>query len=410
MTESSPLRSRLRTAALVGVGAVVLASCAQDAPQDTWDPAGSEAQRIHDLQWPIFMIAGIVGLIVMAVVAICVVKFKDRGQPIPEQSHGKAWLEYMFIALPAVLLAGIAVPTVATIIELNDTDDADCVINVTGQQWWWEYDYPIAGDGSICGYMPTGETGTIVTSGQMVIPTDAKVVIRGTSRDVIHSFWVPRLNGKRDMVPGGVHTWNFNANEPGIYAGQCAEFCGLSHANMRMEIVALDAADFQSWIDNQLEPYQPPEEGTLAAEGEAEFVAQCARCHQVDGLTDADGNLVVAHPEDQVYSGAAPNLTNLMTRNTFAGATWDLLVEDCRDEVWDAPADEFGPLYLEGVTDECLNETQLKQWLRNAPAMKPMYTDAELLEPTDGLVRGMPYLALSEDQIDKLVAYLLERK
>lgn len=410
MTESSPLRSRLRTAALVGVGGVVLASCAQDAPQDTWQPAGSEAQKIHDLQWPIFLIAGIVGLIVMAVVAVVVVKFKDRGQPIPEQSHGKAWLEYLFIALPAVLLAGIAVPTVATIIDLNDTDDADCVINVTGQQWWWEYDYPIAADGSICGFMPTGESGTIVTSGQMVIPTDAKVVIRGTSRDVIHSFWVPRLNGKRDMVPGRVHTWNFNAEQPGIYAGQCAEFCGLSHANMRMEIVALDDTDFQAWIDNQLEPYQSPDEGTLAADGESEFIAQCARCHQVDGLVDADGELVVSNPEDQVYSGAAPNLTNFMTRNTFAGATWDLLNEECRADVWEADPEVFGDLYLEGVTESCLNEIDLKEWLRDAPAKKPMYADAESLEATDGLVRGMPYLALSEDQIDRLVAYLLERK
>ena len=410
MTESSPLRSRLRTAAVAGVGAVVLASCAQDAPQDTWQPAGSEAQKIHDLQWPIFLIAGIVGVIVMVVVAIVVVKFKDRGQPIPEQSHGKAWLEYLFIALPAVLLAGIAVPSVAVIIELNDTDNADCVINVTGQQWWWEYDYPVAADGSICGFMPSGESGSIVTSGQMVIPTDAKVVIRGTSRDVIHSFWVPRLNGKRDMVPGRVHTWNFNAERPGIYAGQCAEFCGLSHANMRMEIVALDPVDFQAWIDNQLEPYQSPEDGTLAAEGEAEFIAQCARCHQVDGLTDADGELVVAHPEDQVYSGAAPNLTNFATRNTFAGATWDLLTEECRDDVWEADPENFGERYLAGVDRDCLNAIDLRAWLRDAPAMKPMYTEPEQLEATDGLVRGMPYLALSEDQIDSLVAYLLERK
>jgi cytochrome c oxidase subunit 2 len=249
-----------------------------------------------------------------------------------------------------------------------------------------------------------------VTSGQMVIPTDAKIVIRGTSRDVIHSFWVPRLNGKRDMVPGRVHTWNFNAEQPGIYAGQCAEFCGLSHANMRMEIVALDDADFQSWMDNQLAPYQPPEEGTLAADGESEFVAQCARCHQVDGLTDANGDPVISHPEDQVYSGAAPNLTKLMTRNTFAGASWDLLRDECRDDVWNADPDEFGAKYLEGVTAECLNEVDLKEWLRNAPEKKPMYTDAEKLEETDGLVRGMPYLALSEDQIDTLVAYLLERK
>ena len=99
-----------------------------------------------------------------------------------------------------------------------------------------------------------------------------------------------------------------------------------------------------------------------------------------------------------------------MTRNTFAGASWDLITEDRRDEVWEADPDEFGALYLEGVTDETLNEIDLKEWLRDAPAKKPMYTDPELLDETDGKVRGMPYLALSEDQINELVAYLLERK
>ena len=407
---SSTTLHRMRIAALAAIGGGVLASCASDAPQDTWQPAGSEAQKIHDLQWPIFLIAGIVGVIVLAVVAFVIVKFRDRGQPIPEQSHGNPLLEYAFIALPAVLLASIAVPTVATIIELNDTDDAECIVNVTGQQWWWEYDYPIEADGTICGFMPSGESGNIVTSGQMVIPADTKVVIRGTSRDVIHSFWVPKLNGKRDMVPGRLHTWNFHANEPGIYAGQCAEFCGLSHANMRMEIVALDDADFQTWMDNQLKPYQPPAADSVAAAGEAEYIAQCARCHQVNGLLDANGEPIVSNPEVQVYSGAAPNLSYLMTRNTFAGATWDLVTPACRDRIWNADPEEFGGIYLEGVTAECLNQVDLKEWLRNAPAKKPMYTDPERLEPTDNLVRGMPYLGLSEDQIDKLVAYLLERK
>ena len=250
MSESSPTSTRIRTTIVAVLGAVVLASCAQDAPQDTWAPDGDYAQEIHNLQWPIFMIAGIVGLIVIAAVTYCVMKFKDRGQPIPEQSHGNPLLEYAFIALPAVLLAGIAVPTVATVISLNDTDDAECIVNVTGQQWWWEFDYPIDADGTICGFEPSYDAAALVTSGQMVIPVDSKVVIRGTSRDVIHSFWVPRLNGKRDMVPGRLHTWNFHAERPGIYAGQCAEFCGLSHANMRMEIVALDDVDFQLWLDN----------------------------------------------------------------------------------------------------------------------------------------------------------------
>ena len=409
MTDTRSRRPITRLLALVGT-TVVLASCASNAPQDTWAPEGKYAQDIHDLQWWVFALAGIVGVIVMVVVLFTVVKFRDRGQPIPEQSHGNALIEYAFIAGPAVLLAVIAVPTVSLVLDLNDTDNADCVVNVTGQQWWWEYDYPIDAEGNICGFAPTEAAAPIVTSGQMIIPTGSKVVIRGTSRDVIHSFWVPKLNGKRDMVPGRVHTWNFQATKPGIFAGQCAEFCGLSHANMRMEIVALDPPDFQAWIDNQLEPYQSPEEGTLAAVGEGTFAAQCASCHQVDGLTDADGALIIAQPENRVWSGAAPNLTNLMTRNTFAGATWDLLIPSCRDDVWEADPSVFGERYLAGVTEECLNEIDLKEWLRNAPEKKPMYTDPELLDETDGLVRGMPNLNLSEDQINELVAYLLERK
>ena len=410
----SPQRGRARFGRLplTAAAAVLLAGCAKNAEQDTWAPAGPNAQEIHDLQWPIFLMAGIVGVIVFVMVLVCIVRFKDRGQPIPEQTHGKAWLEYIFIALPALLLAIIAVPTVSTVIALNKTDDADCVINVTGQQWWWEYDYPVDAAGNICGYTPANQAAPIVTSGQMVIPTDTNVVVRMTSRDVIHSFWIPKLNGKRDVVPGRVHTWRIEASRPGIFAGQCAEFCGLSHANMRMEVVSLKPADFQTWLDNQLEPYAHPEQGTLAADGEQTFIQQCSRCHQVDGLTNADGDLVVSQPEQFVYAGAAPNLTNLMTRNTFAGATWDLLTEDCRERIWDPEIDpdEFGALYLEGVSAECLNEIDLKEWLRDAPGKKPMFADATQLAETDGLVRGMPYLALSEDQLNELVAYLLERK
>lgn len=400
----------LRNATIAAAAIFGLVACAQNAPQDTFQPEGANAQKIQNLQWPIFMIAGIVGVIVFAVVGYVVYKYRDQGQPIPEQTHGKPIVEYLFIALPALLLIGISIPTVSTIIDLNRTTDADCIINVTGQQWWWEFDYPVDAEGALCGYTPTGDVAPIVTSGQMVIPADTNVVIRGTSRDVIHSFWVPKLNGKRDMVPGRVHTWRFHANQPGIFAGQCAEFCGLSHANMRMEIVALNPADFQAWIDNQLEPYQSPESDTLAAVGEQTFIAQCARCHQIDGLTDANGDLVVASPEQFVWSGAAPNLTNLMTRNTFAGATWDLVTPACRNEIWTAEPSEFGQLYLDGVSRECLNEIDLKEWLRDAPTKKPMYTNPENLASTDGKVRGMPFLGLSEDQINELVAYLLERK
>ncbi len=410
MSDATARTRLVKRCLLTATAALALSACAQNAPQDTWKPKGENAQKIQDLQWWVFLIAGIVGVLVFGAVLYCVIKYRDKGQPIPEQTHGKAWLEYLFIAIPALILVVVAIPTISTVFELNKTEDAECFINVTGQQWWWEFDYPVAADGTICGYAPTGDALPIVTSGQMVIPADTKVVIRGTSRDVIHSFWVPALNGKRDMVPGRVHTWRFHANQPGIFAGQCAEFCGLSHANMRMEIVALSPADFQTWIDGQLAPYQAPEADTLAATGEATFIAQCSRCHQVDGLTDADGQPVIAAPEQFVWSGAAPNLSHLMSRNTFAGGTWDLLTEDCRADVWEASPEEFGAKYLAGVADGCLNEIDLKEWLRDAPSKKPMFADPEELTETDGKTRGMPYLALSEDQINELVAYLETRK
>ena len=393
-------RARFALLAMLAAGA---AGCANDAPQDTWQPAGPNAQKIQNLQYPVFIIAGVVGVIVFAVVAYVVWRYRDRGQAIPEQTHGKPALEIGLTILPALILIGIAIPTVGTLMALDKTSDTECVINVTGQQWWWEVDYPVQ-DG--CG----GVSGVIVTSGQMVIPVGTPVLVRGTSRDVIHSWWIPRLNGKRDMVPGRVQTNRLQADEPGIYAGQCTEFCGLSHANMRMEVIAMFPDDFEAWKANQLEEYTPPEPGTLAAEGEAQFISQCSRCHQVNGLEDADGNPIVSRPDLYEYAGAAPNLTNLMTRNTFAGASFDLLIPQCRPAVWDAPPDTVGQEYLKGVTPECLNSVELREWLRDAPAKKPMYADPTKLEPTDGLYRGMPFLALSEDQIDQLVAYLLERQ
>ncbi len=392
-----------RRIALPAALGLLAAGCARDAPQDTWQPAGPNAQKIQDLQYPVFIIAGVVGLIVFCAVGFVVWRYRDRGQAIPEQTHGRPALEIGLTILPALILIGITIPTISTIMDLNKTSDTECIVNVTGQQWWWEVDYPVQ-EG--CG----GVSDVIVTSGQMVIPVGTPVLVRGTSRDVIHSWWIPKLNGKRDMVPGRVQTNRIEADEPGIYAGQCTEFCGLSHANMRMEVVAMTPDDFEAWKANQLEKYTPPEAGTQAAAGEALFVAQCARCHQVNGLDDANGNPIVSRPDLYVYSGVAPNLTNLMTRNTFAGSSFDLLIPECRAEVWQAPPDEVGPEYLKGVTPECLNSAKLRQWLRNAPATKPMYADPTKLDETGGLYRGMPYLGLSEEQIDQLVDYLLERK
>lgn len=392
---------RLRNWLLVGGIAMALAGCASNAAQDTWKPKGPNASKIDNLQKPVFAIAGVVLVIVFATVFYCIVKFRDRGQPIPQQSHGNPALEITLTIIPALILTVVGIFTIRTVFDLAKTSDTEMIINVTGQQWWWEYDYPAQ--------EKFGITQPIITSGQLVIPVGTKVLLRQTSRDVIHSFWIPALNGKRDAVPGRVQTNRIEADNPGIYAGQCTEFCGLSHANMRMEAVALSKEDFAKWVANQQSDYVAPADGTIAKEGEAVFLNQCVRCHQVNGLKRADGTPAIAAPDENVWSGAAPNLTHLMTRNTFAGAMFDLAKPECRKDVWEADSTTFGAKYLVGVTEDCLNQSALRAWLRNAPAVKPMYTNPAQLTATGGKSRGMPYLGLSESDIEKLVAYLLTR-
>lgn len=392
---------RLRSGFLASGAVIALAGCATNAPQDTWKPKGPNAAKIDNLQKPVFAVAGIVGVIVFSVVFYCIIKFRDRGQPIPHQSHGNPALEITLTIIPALILTVVGVFTVRSVFDLAKTSDTEMIINVTGQQWWWEYDYPVQEQ--------FGITQPIITSGQLVIPVGTKVLLRQTSRDVIHSYWIPALNGKRDAVPGRVETNRIEADTPGIYAGQCTEFCGLSHANMRMEAIALSKEDFATWVENQQTDYVAPADGTLAKDGEAVFLNQCVRCHQVDGLERADGMLAIAAPDEYVWSGAAPNLTHLMSRNTFAGAMFDLAKPECRKDVWEADSATFGGKYLTGVTEACLNESALRAWLRNAPAMKSMYSNPDLLTVTGGKYRGMPYLGLSESDIEKLVAYLLTR-
>ncbi len=393
-------RLNRKKTAVMAFGVLFMAGCARDAPQDTWQPKGENASNINTLQWIVFPLAGVVGVAVFALIGFVLWRYRDKGQAIPHQSHGNPAVEITLTIIPALILSVVGVFTFRGIFQLAQTNDTQMVINVTGQQWWWEYDYPAQVVNGVEISQP------IITAGQLVIPTDTKVLLRETSRDVIHSYWIPALNGKKDAVPGRINLLRLQAYKPGIYAGQCTEFCGLSHANMRMEAVALEPADFATWVANQQRNAQQPAQASLAQEGEGVFLNQCIRCHQVNGLKKADGTAAIAAPDENVYSGAAPNLTHLMSRNTFAGAAFDLVTSDCRKNIWTASPEQFGAAYLEGVSPKCLNQTNLRRWLRNAPEMKPMYADPTKLASSDGKYRGMPNLNLSESDIDKLVAYL----
>ncbi len=392
---SSVARTSRRSAAVV-LGGLVLAltGCATNAPQDTWEPSGKYARSIDNLQEPIFIVAGVVGLIVMAAVVYCIWKFRERPghDSIPHQSHGNPKVEISLTALSAAILLVVAVPTVNTLFDIsNRPKDTAFEVTVIGQQWWWEFQYKSPGMEGI------------VTATELVIPVGKKVRLSVTSRDVIHSFWIPKLNGKRDAVPNRVQPLNMEASEPGIYEGQCTEFCGLSHANMRQRVVALSEADFATWVANQLKPAVKPTAETLESKGEATFISQCARCHQVGGLVDDKGEPQNSKADEQLVSGAAPNLTHLMSRSVFAGGMFDLSL---RSEACDAKTAPKTAGLPTGTPDGCLNRADLEAWLRNAPAVKPMYS----IQNKDKLYRGMPNLNLSEAQIDELVAYLTTLK
>ena len=387
------------------VGVVLLATaCASDAPQTTLKPKGPKAESINTLINPIFAIAAVVFVLILGGALFVALKFRARDDTdyddFPEQVHGNFRLEIGWTILPALVLLVVGVATVVGVFDLARKPGPEALkVEVIGQQWWWEYRYDLDDDGIY---------EEIVTANDMVIPAGREISLQITSRDVIHSFWAPALNGKKDAVPGRRHPLTMEADEPGEYIGQCTEYCGLSHAEMRIKVVALTPDEFATWAEGQQAPFENPTE-TDAQAGWSAFAGQCTTCHRIRGMTDpasgddpssADEPFEYDESVDQV-SGAAPDLTHFMSRTTFAGAKFDLRkpTEECvaLGEDW-ASTDE-------GV-ERCLNRTVLEAWLSNPPGEKAMAAgDAATTNS-----RGMPNLNLSEDQIDDLVAFLITLK
>jgi cytochrome c oxidase subunit 2 len=365
--------------ALLAPLVIALSACADKAPLDTLEPQGPESRAIDRLWDPVFLIAALVFFAVQLGVLGLAWKYrkrKDDDGSLPPQVHGNTKLELGWTILPALLLAGVGGASVLTLLDLDDHPAGAQEITVVGQQWWWEYRYDVDGDG----------TDDIVTANDLVIPAGEPISLSITSRDVIHSFWIPALNGKRDAVPGREHPLLIQADEPGVYRGQCTEFCGLSHAYMRMRVVALPPAEYAEWEAAQQEGAAVPED-ELAAQGMELFRTTCSQCHLIRG----EGGNEAAREEGDIQgaalvSGAAPDLTHFASRGVFAGGVFDLWVDE--DDNGEIDIDERGAR---------LNRSALEAWLRNPPAEKPMAADQS---------RGMPNLNLTEEQIDALVAYL----
>lgn len=388
--QSGPAGRRRRTVgrvALLATVALLVAACGE-APQSVLDPRGPNAEQPDDLFRFVLLVALAVFIVVQGLIVYAVIRYRDRGDDtLPKQTHGNTRLEIVWTMIPAVIMAGVAVPTIATVFDLAEEDPDAIEIEVIGHRWWWEFVYPgMATDG-----------GDIVTANEMVLPVDTPITLRMTSLEsgsadnaVIHSYWIPALAGKQDVVPGRITTLNLEASETGVFMGACTEYCGLSHANMRNYATVVTAEEFDQWLDEQSRPAPQPPEGSLAAEGAALFVdtrqiaglgeRNCASCHAIDGYEGPGGELA--------QGNVGPNLTHLYSREMFAGAIYDLYsLED---------PDEWGTWDRDDPDIDIMTE-----WLLNAPELKAMRATAET-----GAV-GMPNLGLTPDEARALAEYLV---
>jgi cytochrome c oxidase subunit 2 len=381
MTQRTPRPKRWVGPAVVLVSSLLLAACsAESNRQDSLKPKGPAADKINNLFIPVFWVSVVVGVLVLSAVLFFAVRYRYRTgkNENPKQIHGSTPLEIGWTIVPALILAVVAVPTVKTIFDLHKEPRGD-VLNVTaiGKQWWWEFEYPKQ---------------KVVTADELVIPAGRTVRVNLTACDeslpnkcnVIHSFWVPELNGKQDVVPGRSQFTTIEADKPGTFLGQCAEYCGLSHANMRFRVIALEPSEFDRWVGEQQQgPAVPFQVGTGAdtqpAGATQELIAtkyQCTNCHSF---------------ADSKVSSYGPNLTHFASRTTFASD------------------------YYKVTRD------QLVEWVYNAPGLIPMQSEhcRDPGEPAAGKCVGMPSFSrntpagqptMTRQEAEQIAEYLLQLK
>jgi cytochrome c oxidase subunit 2 len=320
----------------------------------TLTPAGEVADMQYDLMKLSTLIMVGVIIIVMVIFFIVIVRFRRKDDKIPKQVEGSHKLEIIWTTVPILLLLILAVPTVAATFKLADVSPMDkkdskaLVINVRSHLYWWDFEYP-------------GQK--IVTSQDLVVPTDEKVYFNLKSSDVKHSFWIPAVGGKLDTNTENINKFwlefdDKRANEAGnLFYGKCAELCGPSHALMDFKVKAISRDKFDDWVTAMQNVKEPQKaEGAVAAQGQEIFNQSCIGCHAVT-------------PSNQTPEAArlAPNLTNYGERSRVAG-----------------------------ILDH--NKEELKNWIRNPETYKP-----------GNLMTGK-YPELSEEQLDALAEYLMGLK
>jgi cytochrome c oxidase subunit 2 len=319
------------------ISAAAFAGCAT-APS-TLNPQGPDAERTANLWWLMFAIAVVVMVVVTALLLIAILR---RQHNAPERSLETQPTDRGAIVL--ILIGGAFVPAVVLLILMGlavvaeqasaSPQHGSGTVEVIGHQWWWEVRYPDQ---------------DIVTANEIHIPVGQSFLFKLTTADVIHSFWVPQLHGKIDMIPGQTNSIWIQADKAGTYRGECAEYCGVEHAKMDLIVVADTQSDFNTWLVNQQKPAPAPSNSTILEEGQQDFLgSSCVYCHTIKG-TNASGTI-------------GPDLTHLASRSTIGA----------------------------GLLPN--NPGNLAGWIVNSQALKPG--------------NKMPPMDLNSDQVQSILAYL----
>jgi cytochrome c oxidase subunit 2 len=339
-----------------------------------FDPASSvgPAESIRSLSVLVFAITGFIFVVVEGVLLYCTFRFRQGAQPAggapgetpgppaaePPQVYGSKPIEIAWTAAPALIVFVLVLVTARSLWEVNPappaphTGDNALFVTVTGRQWWWEYTYDHY-DGRPLGFVTANELHVPATAGGVRRP----VYLTLLSADVCHSFWVPRLAGKTDLIPGKTNSMWFRIDAPGLYLGQCAEYCGTQHAGMLLRVYADSPSEFDAWLKNQGKDKKPPSPDDPDAR--AFFSQTCVSCHRVRG-TSARGTY-------------APDLTHLMSRDTLAAGLFPN------------------------------TEVYLRSWVENPQRSKTEGPQRPTMKP--GCL--MPAFGLSERDRDAVVRYLL---
>lgn len=324
-----------------GLLGLLVSGCAGQGQPSALDPKGVFSTPVTTLFW---VLAGFFAAVLLVVTALLLIAANRKpradqraGYPLTGDRRALRW----------VLIGGVAAPVIVLIIVLalgfsietasannQNSSAGDLVIEVISHQWWWEILYPNDG---------------FVTANEIHIPAGRLVTLKLTSADVLHSFWVPQLHPQMDMIPGQTNTITIQADQPGTYPGECAEFCGLQHAHMELVVTAQSQADYDQWAHQQKQPAIDPPVGSIEKSGQQDFLGSaCVYCHAIQG-TNASGRL-------------GPDLTHFASRATIGA----------------------------GVLPNTL--ANLAGWISNAQGIKPGNL--------------MPPMNLDPDQLQALLAYL----